>query len=776
MEEQGGACLPRVVRSLKEIESLRGESESLCELVNQLQERVSNLEMETSKSVKTLSELEVIKRRMDSCSSVFLQADRFKILLRNMDAIYDSGDVPRISSALAELVQSFSNLSSLAEFEGDKALVSRYTERLEAVVRPKMMEAFESHNTQQAQECMKTFQQINRSDQISLIYQRHFNQKVLQLWQTFDPSGNVNTVNIKEASNQGNSISRPSTPATSSNNQTHTLTPLLQTWIDKFFSTLAPIIEQEVKWIPLVFSDAPTLIAKLLIGSMAAISTQFDNQLRKLDIKQLVEVYKATKSFGSQIDPLIVPLGIGLRFQIFQAVFSPFRKYQQQFFALETKWISNHIPGDATGKKDAATLIDAISTHTQSLFDALHTSIDHCIGFTEAVEVESLQKLIPTQIVALLGFASQNLQALQPILSPLSAHAYGTASSSSSQGTSSTTKQTPGIAPGTLASASSLTDSGEWREDLFTLAVNAIKAAVNLKNSLNKLTATFRAKIISQKSTLFSDQSLKDIVQQNIQVPPNLFLYQPQESIKKLAKLFDDLDQPEYEPFAACPKMVNAFISTVQFITFETMFGFIRQQMNGFSKIPNFGKEFTGQGSPAAQSYMKQIVEHFLILPQVMELMEHQSEEQGQDEISFINLPVQPFDVLGRPKYFGLSPSLLIQDPENQEEPSGFSVDWMVLIARETQLLLASCILQLPRLSAFGVQQLEADILHLFSVLSVLELRQEPLLEQILEYCRVPANEFAQLLGDTVDAEHKKVLILIGRSRKILPTSSVPSK
>lgn len=773
MEEQGSSCLPRVVRSLKSIESLRGESEFLSELAAQLSTRVDHLEMESSRSLKTLSELEVIKRRMDDCSAIFLQADRFRILVRNMDPIYESGDVTRMSEALAELVASYSHLSSLSEFEGDKVLVSRYTEKLESIVKPTLTDAIEKHDTQRATACIKTFRQINRSDQISLIFQKHVNHKVLALWQSFDSITPTQSTSQQTRAKPNVEVgsSASSTPSDLASSATSTSSAPITSWIAPFFEKLGPIVQHEVEWIPSILSAPDTFIAQLLISALNQLSTMLDAHFRKLDIAQFVNMYAATKAFASGIQHLIVPLGTGLRFQIYSALFAPFRKYQSQFHTLESKWIAAKLTsaGESSGRKnDPSDLISSISTHTITVFETLETSIDHCALFTDASEAEALEKLITAQLLLVMNSSSQRLQQLQPLLT----------SPSSPVSTSSTQHGTrPGTplasVPLAAPSTSIVLSNTEWREDLFQYSVATFKIAVEMKSALGRLERNFREKVLAQKAVLFGDQLLPSIYQQNSAVTPNLFLYQAPEAVRNLAHLMDRLQDPTYVLFDTTTKMLDAFLSTVQYIMFETMFGFIRQQMRGFAKSANFARESTN-ASPAPQGYVKQIVEHFLVLPQVMEHIENEAEEQSQDgEVPFLSMPVNPFAVLGRPTYPVISSSMVQNNPA--EAPGGFSVDWMVLVARETQLLLASHILQLPHLTSFGVLQLESDVSHLFSVLSVLELKQEEVLEQILHYCRVPASQFATLLTETIDALHKKMLIMIGRSRRVLP-SAPPSK
>lgn len=755
MEEQGAACLPRVVRSLKEIEVLRGESESMSDLIGHLHDRVGNLEVETSASVRTLSELEVIKRRMDSCSSVLLQADRFKLLLQSMDEVYESGDVPRMSAALSSLVSSFSSLSNLAEFEGDKALIARYTERLEALVKPKMIKAFEMHDTPQSLACTATFRQIDRADQIALAYHKLFNQRVLSLWQSFDPpQPSAPIADAKSANPARSSTPTPTAqstlpaPSTSSPSATSNKpsTPI-ESWISSFYNKLAALFESEVAWTPQIFPDAPTAIAKLLISALTQQNALMEAHLRKLDILRLTSVYTATKSFATAIDFLILPLGPGLRLQVFQALFASFRKFQAQYAVLESQFIDNGLGSTAEvvlRGADSATTLKALTTYSNSLFSLLHTATDHCVRFTEAVEAESLHRLATARLASLAQLANQTLHALRSSLLGKSA------------------------APST----SSPFETIEWREESFIQAIAVTKVAAAWTNQLKRFSTHFRSQVLAQQSALFGEESLQHVIERQEQLTSNLFLYQPTEGVKSLAKLMQQLEDPSQDSFAHSAALIAEFASSAQFIAFESMFGFIRHQLNTMPKLPNFVRE-SGSGSPAAQGYIKQVVEHFLVLPQVMESMEHEGEET--DEVTFLTLPVKPFAVAGRPKYFGLTPAL-VASSEEEISSSGFSGDWMEIIAKETQLLLASNILQLPQLTAYGVQQLDADILHLFSVLSVLGLSQDSLLDQILEYCRVPASEFSTILSETNDLERKKMLILLGRARRVLPANPSASK
>lgn len=708
----------------------------MSDMIDFLQNGIGNLQVESSNSVRAVSELEVIKKRMDSCSGVLLQADRFKVLLQSMDEVYESGDVPRMSAALSALVSSFSNLSNLTEFEGDKALIARYTERLEALVKPKMIKAFESHDTKHALACIATFRQIERADQITLVYHKLFNQKVLSLWQHFDPPQPATPKDPKATGTLQPSSSNPAIPSKP-----------IESWINTFYTQLAELFQQEVAWTPTIFPDALTAIAKLLISALTQQSALMDSHLRKLDILRLTSTYTATKTFATSIDFLVVPLGPGLRLQVFQSLFAPFRKYQSQYAVFESQFIDSGLGASATisPTADAASSLKALTGFSSSLFSLLQTSTEHCIRFTEAAEAEALHRLIQARLASIADLSTQTLQKLR------------------------TTLLGPKASPNT-----SNFDSTEWREDSFLQAIAATKVAASLINQLRRFSGYFRSQILAQKSTLFGEESLESVIERQEQATSNLFLYQPAESVRALAKLLLLLEDPSQDPFPQGTSLIAGFASSAQFIVFETMFGFIRHQLATAPKLPAFARDSVS-GTPAAQSYIKQVVEHFLILPQVMESMEHEGEETSTDDVTFLSLPVKPFAIAGRPKHFGLAPSVSA-NIEDEPESSGFSGDWMEIIARETQLLLTSSIIQIPHLTSAGVQQLDADILHLYSVLSVLGLEQEPLLEQILEYCHVPTAEFSTLLSETNDLERKKMLILLGRARRVLPANPAPSK
>lgn len=777
---------------MREIESLLSESDALSDSISQLNDRVGNLELETSASVRTLSELAVIKKRMDSCSSVLQQADRFRIQLRSMDDVYESGNVAKMSAALSSLVSSFSSLSNLSEFEGDKALVLRYTERLEALVKPKMIESFEKHDTPQALACIATFRQIERSDQIALIYHKYFNQKVSALWQKYDFSlpgassgSNASYSHLTNSTKENTQIGAPTATLGTKNSQssfsknpTPSPSPLMPTnspsttplpsqcidnWISTYFEELTPLLSSEIAWIPNVFPDAAPAIAKLLIAALTQISTLFDFNLRKLDISVLADVYQRTKKFASLIDPLVAPLGAGLRFQVFQALFAPFRKYQLQYSSLESHWLWEKYSDFESTTPPLTTpdaIINTLNARAEAVFAHLHCALDHCIQFTEAAEAANFLGLATAKIYSLLNLAESNISAM---LAPMLVASIGTTISGSHlQSSSSASLQ---------INSPLIADSLEWKEELFLKAIDATKTAATVKNLFENFVAVYRAKVMAQKTILFGDQSLQQVIETENRTTTNLFLYQGTEEVKKLAQLFIDLEQPDRDLMSSCTAKWLSMTSSTQFIVFESMFKFIRHQMMNFTKLPQFVREGATNASPAAQSYIKQIVEHFLVLPQALEALESESDE----ETAFLSLPIDPFAVNGRPKYFGIAPSLLLSkkkdDAEAEEETSGFSSLWMEIVAQETQLLLASNILQLAHITNYGVDQLEADILHLFSVLSVLSLKQEPILELLLQYCRVPSSDFATLLADTNDLEHKKMLILLGRSRRVLPSS-----
>jgi len=78
---------------------------------------------------------------------------------------------------------------------------------------------------------------------------------------------------------------------------------------------------------------------------------------------------------------------------------------------------------------------------------------------------------------------------------------------------------------------------------------------------------------------------------------------------------------------------------------------------------------------------------------------------------------------------------------ENEDDHEGFASQWISAVARATMTLYIEKIFQIETLTTFGATQLSVDISHLCNVLTVLSVKPDPTLAQILTLLNIQTKE-----------------------------------
>lgn len=145
------------------------------------------------------------------------------------------------------------------------------------------------------------------------------------------------------------------------------------------------------------------------------------------------------------------------------------------------------------------------------------------------------------------------------------------------------------------------------------------------------------------------------------------------------------------------------------------MFAYVRDKLAYVPSFDEWTKETHGgivlNFSLSPLGYIKLIVEHLLILPQVLEPYD-QHEALGRISVA---------DLRSVGPSFAVPVDADVDDGDSGHgSSSGFASQWINEVCRATQTLFLAKIFEIPRLNNYGASQLAIDINHLFSVLGVL--------------------------------------------------------
>ncbi|XP_006825808.2 conserved oligomeric Golgi complex subunit 7-like, partial [Saccoglossus kowalevskii] len=111
-----------------------------------VKEDIKKVEQDTAQSMQMLLELDVIKSRMQSASSALKEADNWTTLMADIDDLFQSQDVHAIAKKLLAMQHSLSLLAHCGDYEERAQYLETLKNRLETLVSPQLITAFNKHS------------------------------------------------------------------------------------------------------------------------------------------------------------------------------------------------------------------------------------------------------------------------------------------------------------------------------------------------------------------------------------------------------------------------------------------------------------------------------------------------------------------------------------------------------------------------------------------------------------------------------------------------------
>eukprot|EP00052_Salpingoeca_macrocollata_P017408 m.141599 g.141599 ORF g.141599 m.141599 type:complete len:636 (+) comp20379_c0_seq3:286-2193(+) len=263
---------------------------------------IETVEKNTAQSMQLLVELDSIKGRMEATSAALQEADNWTTLSADIEAAFEAEDIKKVSSTLLGMQRSLMVLSDVPDYAQRQAKLDTLQNRLEALIAPRLLAAFNTHNAEAAKECVVIFQDMKRQSSIQSYYIRCNKNKLNEVWSSMAQSEQ----------------------------------PLPQ-WLPLYHDQLLAVWKRELAFCSHIFPAAEELLRSLLLSVLTSrqpsmhecLQTYAAEQGAAHTLERAVEVYLLTRSFVLNINMDTTAL--------LQAAIEPFAHYQLDYAALQTE-------------------------------------------------------------------------------------------------------------------------------------------------------------------------------------------------------------------------------------------------------------------------------------------------------------------------------------------------------------------------------------------------------------------------------------------------------
>lgn len=355
--QQAISNLPRVMR---ELEAVRQEAQLLQEQMKMVKHDIQKVEHDTALSMQTLLKLDAIKSRMMDASEALQEADNWTTLSANVDEVFDSGDVNKISEKLVGMQQSLSILTDVPDYAERCHFLETLKNKLEAMLSPQVVAAFSSQSLESAQKFVKIFESIDRLPQLEKYYHRYHKGQLLQKWRQL------------QSDNQNAS---------------------LKEWLSEFYDILLSMWHTQIQWCGQVFEKPAPVVCELLTDTLLALDPSLpvciERHLQGIDypLDILIDLKQMSERFAKSIEKAIESRGKGDEpcpnvQHLAVAIYLPYRPYVKNYTQLEEAILSAALLNIPLDHEEVMETVRLLTESVAKLFSAANQANERCVQFT----------------------------------------------------------------------------------------------------------------------------------------------------------------------------------------------------------------------------------------------------------------------------------------------------------------------------------------------------------------------------------------------------------
>ncbi|XP_072180039.1 conserved oligomeric Golgi complex subunit 7-like [Diadema setosum] len=692
LEETSQQALQNLPRVLRDVEAVRQEAGFLKDQMQLVKEDIKKVEEDTSQSMKMLLEIDTIKSRMKAASDALQEADNWTTLMADVDEVFASQDVQLIANKLLAMQRSLSMLAHCGDYDERCQSLEVLKNRLEALLSPQLVSAFNSHSLESAQRFVNIFRDMERLSQLRNYYHKCHKSSLLLQWQQLQETN-------REKS--------------------------LVEWLPSFYETLLTTWHREVQWCDQVFPDAVAMVCELLTQTLSNLQPSLpacmDSALQDNTLLNVIELRQITLRFLKSLEGAIQAVTdqvVGRHFEdLVQAIHAPYMPYLLQYGRYEEEHLLQELASIPMERRDLIDCAQLLSESVNKLFKLTNEAADRCTAFTEGFGMTGLQS-------ALKAAFSSYCQKFDHALETLRA-ACGL---------------DPGSSNAMVTSAGS--ELGEdWSKFQHSLKIvqtcgelflQSEEFELHLSSNLLHTCSSHNIQVSSSSPAKISQGHSNPFKEYNYLAKEDPVQYQAfQALIVKLRE--DEGSSLLQEPLEAMSKVTEHALK----LAFGIVFFQLQLQLSQVSTM----EMWTNQGgllsadlptfSLSPQEYITKIGQYLMTLPQQLEPCTSQENPALEKALESSRLPFPP--------------------SAGSTEADHLADYWIGSVARATMHTYVEAILRIPELTSHANRQLATDIDYLCNVVDALGIQPSQSLRHIEDLLKLPLSQYGEVKGKISD-------------------------
>lgn len=361
IEEASQQAIQNLPRVMREIEAVKQEAALLREQMGVVKQDIQKVEHDTAQSMQMLLKLDAIKSRMSSAADALQEADNWTTLSADVEEVFESRDIDAITTKLAGMQQSLQMLADTPDYLERCQHLETLKNRLEAILSPQLMAAFNARSIDMAQMFTSIFRSIDRLPQLYKFYNTCHKSTLLQEWK-----------NILDSNSEESVVE----------------------WLNQLYDHLLSTWHTQIKWCSQIFGDALPIVCQLITDTLGAldpplyecfhnyITEHGDTLIALTDLKQITErfaksIEKAAENHhkdclehSQSVECLLV------------MIYSPYSSYFLKYREYEDELLSKQLEKIPLDHVDVFETVQLLAQSVNKVFSVATKATDRCVKLT----------------------------------------------------------------------------------------------------------------------------------------------------------------------------------------------------------------------------------------------------------------------------------------------------------------------------------------------------------------------------------------------------------
>lgn len=378
IEESSQQAVQNLPRVMRELDAVKQESALLQDQMKMVKQDIQKVEQETAQSMQMLLQLDSIKSRLTAAAEGLQEADNWTTLSADVEEVFQSNDTDAITAKLSRMQTCLQMLVDTPDYAERCGHLEKLKNRLEAMLSPQLVAAFNSQSIEAAQKFTRIFCDIDRLPQLYKYYHKCHKTNLMSIW---------NTVLEAKADDS------------------------LTDWMTEYYDLLLTTWHSQIKWCHQVFTDPVPIVCDLITEALSSIdlgtcitkhlSQRKDSLVALTELKEISERFSKSMEQSVEAHAKVEQLEHTKSLErLMMMIYAPYRPYIAKYKSMEEATLGSDLNNVRLDDSEVFETVQLLAASVNKLFNIAKEANERCQRLSNGCGYEFLLDALKTYFIS----------------------------------------------------------------------------------------------------------------------------------------------------------------------------------------------------------------------------------------------------------------------------------------------------------------------------------------------------------------------------------------